>query len=162
MGHVERRICAGTTIRLPLDAVYGQLVADPAVIFSGDPQPLGLLDRQVTATLELQVSAAAAHNHEIVLTYGSADRSAEQMSISVRWHSSRGHQLFPSFWGTLWIRGEEDSTRLELVGVSHIPLGRYGDGQAGRHIAREAVAAQLRGIAGRLDSEPNLDRACHR
>jgi hypothetical protein len=143
-------ICAATTIPLPLDAVCDRLVSEPAGIFSGDPQPLGLLDHQVTATLELQVGATADQEHEIVLTYGPAQGSDAQFGRSVRWTARRYHELFPRFEGSLRMHGAKDSTQLELAGVCDIPLGVYGDGQAGRRIARQAVAAQLRGIATRL------------
>jgi hypothetical protein len=150
---MERRVCAGTTIPLPLDAVRRRFVANPAATFSDDPQPLGLLDDQVTATLELQGGAASNQEHEIVLTLGPARGSEHHISRSVRWTARRHNDLFPHFDGTLRMQSERDSTHLELMGVCDIPLARYGDGQAGRRLAREAVAAQLRGIAARLTAE---------
>ena len=150
---VERRICAGTTIPLPLDALRERLVAEPAVIFSGDPQPLGLLDNQVTATLELQVGTTAQQRHEIVLTYGPAMGSDAHIASSIQWTARRHPELFPRFEGTFGMQSDKDSTELELVGVCDVPLGGYGDGQAGRRVASQAVEAQLRGIAERLTSE---------
>jgi hypothetical protein len=150
---MERRICAGTTVPLPLDAVRGRLVAEPAEIFSGNPQPLGLLDNQVTTTLELQVGAIARQRHEIVLTYGPALGSDAHIASSVRWTARRHHELFPRFEGTFEMKSEKDSTELGLAGICDIPLGGYGDGQAGRRVARQAVEAQLHAIAARLTSE---------
>lgn len=76
--------------------------------------------------------------------------------MPVHWRAAGRDRLFPTFEGELEASRDDPGSCLRLRGIYTVPLrplGRFGDGIAGRRLARQSLSAFLEQAARRLDGE---------
>lgn len=93
--------------------------------------------------------------HEIVLTVGHAVDHGNRVVRRLMWEAALHPDRFPVFDGEIAVEVDDAGAAvLSLRGVYDVPfgtLGRFGDGLAGRRVARHCVAGFLEDVARRLD-----------
>lgn len=129
------------------------LVAEPAGVVTDDSTPEERRLRRLSTTLGVDLGPAGRLDARVVVEMGIARADVDRTTIAVRWHAER---LFPAFAGVLEARKEGEAATLALRGTYTVPLGPlggFGDGLAGRRVARRSLTAFLEQAARRLDAE---------
>ena len=142
---MERRIEGWTRLQAPADRAQ-RVLRDHVDVLVG-AQPLA-------AHLHGELSVGPLH-HEIVLSVGPPQDDGNRIARRLTWEATLHPDAYPVFDGELAVeRDEWGAGVLSLQGVYDVPfgsLGRFGDGVAGRRIARRCVAGFLEDVARRLD-----------
>lgn len=156
---MKRDIEASTTVLALLEHARDVLVADPGCIVAERPSPQERRDRCFHTQLGVEVGAASAIHHEVIVAVGLPTATDTAITMPVQWHAAVHERLFPTFEGELALECERATSRLALRGSYTVPLGllgRFGDGVAGGRLAQQSVSAFVQEVARRLDAE--IDR----
>jgi hypothetical protein len=134
---------------------------------SGDRARKVLRDEALTVLGGTQVMLVAAVGpappirHDVELELGEPEELDRAVVIPVRWHALGRERLFPRFAGELVVEHDVDAgARLRLSGRYAVPfgvVGRFGDGLAGRRVARRCMEDLLTRIASNLDAASGVD-----
>lgn len=93
--------------------------------------------------------------HEIVLSVGQSVDHGNRVVRRLTWEAALHPDRFPVFDGEIAVELDDGGAAvLTLRGLYDVPfgtLGRFGDGLAGRRVARHCVAGFLEDVARRLD-----------
>lgn len=152
---MEREIEACTVVRVPLAHARRVLVERP--------DRLGVADEACGnrwgIDLDVELSDEVSVRQRVWLELGPPRSEDDEVVVPVFLEASAPARLFPQFAGELEASGHGDTTRLCLRGAYRVPLGfvgRFGDGMAGRRLARASVAGVVERIAEQLeeDGEP--------
>lgn len=132
------------------------LVAEPAGVVTDASTPEDRRMRRLNTTLGIDLGPAGRLDARVVVEMGTARAEADRTTIAVRWRAACWERMFPAFAGVLEARKEGEATTLVLRGTYTVPLGPFGgfgDGLAGRRVARRSLTAFLEQAARRLDAE---------
>lgn len=132
------------------------LVAEPAGVVTGESTLEERRLRRLSTTLGVDLGPAGRLEARVVVEMGTARVGADRTAIAVRWHAAGWERMFPAFAGVLEARKDGEATTLVLRGAYTVPLGPlggFGDGLAGRRVARRSLTAFLEQAARRLDAE---------
>lgn len=132
------------------------LVAEPASVVTDDSTPDERRLRRLNTTLGIDLGPAGRLEARVVVEMGTARADVDRTTIAVRWHAAGWERMFPAFAGVLEARKEGEAAALVLRGTYTVPLGPlggFGDGLAGRRVARRSLTAFLEQAARRLDAE---------
>ena len=143
---MERRIEGWTRLQAPTERALRVLRDHAEVLLGAEP---------LAAHLHSELGIGPIR-HEIVLTVHPAVDDGNRVSRSVTWHAALHPDVFPVFDGEIAVEvGDGGGAVLALRGLYDVPfgtLGRFGDGLAGRRIARRCVAGFLDDVARRIDA----------
>lgn len=148
---MERAIEVCTEVRVPLVQARRVLV-DRSALLGGATQSFG--DRW-GIDLEVDLGAGASVRQRVVLELGTPASDDDEVVVPVFWEATGRARLFPQFTGELVATSSGEATRLGLRGAYRVPLGpvgRFGDGIAGRHLARGSLVGLVQWFAARLDA----------
>ena len=147
---MEREIEACTMVRVPLAHARRVLVERP--------DRLGVADEACGnkwgIDLDVELSAEVSVRQRVWLELGPPRSDDDEVVVPVFLEASAPARLFPQFAGELEASGHGDTTRLCLRGAYRVPLGfvgRFGDGIAGRRLARASVVGVVERIAAQLE-----------
>jgi hypothetical protein len=108
----------------------------------------------VHAVLSVAGERAGTSLQQVVACHVGKPRvTRDAVRVHLRWEPLAHERWLPSFDGELVVAAVDDETSLQLRGFYTVPLGpigRFGDGVAGRRIARRSLADFLGAIARRL------------
>jgi hypothetical protein len=153
---VERSIEASTTIRARAEAAAEVLLEDPGAVFGEGVTAEERHQRRFTVELTVDLGGGATVAQQVVVRLETASRDPLGLDLPLTWEATGRGRLFPSFAGRVELREAEAGTSLALRGHYAVPLGvigRFGDGVAGRQLARRSLAALLERMARNLDGE---------
>ena len=154
---MRRSIEATTQIRASIERAREILINEPGSVLSGGPStPDERSERRFLAVLSVGAGAGASLQQEVVVETQPGQGSDMGLALPIRWHATGRERLFPRFDGELVLEGDAFGSQLTLRGSYTVPLGPlggFGDGLAGRRLARHSVSDFLRAVARRLDAE---------
>lgn len=153
---MKRSIEATTKVRAPLDQACAVLADDAATVLAGACSAEERRARRYLVTLAVDLGAGACLQQEVALEADRPHRAGVQDVLPIRWHATGHERLVPSFEGELVVSGDSLHTELALRGTYAVPLGplgRFGEGLAGRRAARRSLTSYLEQLARRLDAE---------
>lgn len=153
---MQRSIEATTEVRAALERARPVLIEDPGTVLAGGCSREQRRTRAFVATLSVAIGAGASLQQDVVVEVGRPHASDDGLTLPMRWHATGHERLAPSFDGELILSGDALHTLLALRGSYVVPLGplgRFGDGLAGRRVARRSLAGYLEQVARRLDAE---------
>lgn len=153
---MKRDIEASTNIRAPIERAHDVLIADPGCVVAERCSPEERQERRFHTTLRVEIGAGGGLHQEVVIELGPIRSTDDTVAVSLRWHAAGRDRLFPTFEGELEASRDSPGSCLELHGTYTVPLGplgRFGDGIAGRRLARRSLSALLEQAARRLDAE---------
>jgi len=156
MATMQRSIEATTQVRALLEHARAALVEDPGTVLAGACSPEQRRSRTFLATLSVGIGGGASLQQQVAIEAGRARAADGSVALPIRWHATGHGRLAPSFEGELVLAGGALGTDVTLRGSYAVPLGpigRFGDGLAGRRVARRSIAGYLEALARRLDSE---------
>ena len=149
---MERTIEASTTVRASIHDFQVMLLFDPGRL-------VGVVDGssdELRATLTVQAGTGPSVHQEVAVELGPLRPEADRLSLAVSWEATGWQRLFPTFAGELHAAPHGSGTSLRLHGTYGVPLGplgRFGDGIAGRRLARQSLSAFLEHVARRIAAE---------
>lgn len=149
---MEGTVEVATTLRTSIHQVQALVLFDPGSLFGVVDGDTG----EVRSTLAVESGTGPSVNQEVTVELGSLQPRAGTLALAVSWEPTAWQRLFPSFVGELEATPHGSGTYLRLhgkYGVPLDPLGRFGDGIAGRRVARQSLAAFLEQVARRIDAE---------
>lgn len=153
---MKRSIEATTKVRAPLEQARAVLADDAATVLAGPCSVEDRRARQYLVTLAVDIGAGAHLQQDVTLEAGRPQRAGDGFAVPVRWHATSHERLVPAFDGELLVSGDGLHTEVALRGSYTVPLGplgRFGDGLAGRRAARRSLTSYLEQLARRLDAE---------
>lgn len=145
-----------TGLRAPIARAGEVLVAEAASVVTDESTPEERRLRRLNTTLGIDLGPAGRLEARVVVEMGTARADVDRTTIAVRWHAAGWERMFPAFAGVLEARKEGEAATLVLRGTYTVPLGPlggFGDGLAGRRVARRSLTAFLEQAARRLDAE---------
>src|SRR5215210_6738263 len=151
---MERTIEAATTLPTSIHEVQVLLLFDAGRLFGAVDDASGEL--RATLAVEVAEGGGPGLHQEVAVELGSLHPRAGVLALAVSWEPTAWQRLFPSFTGELEASPHRSGTDLRLRGTYGVPLGplgRFGDGIAGRRAARQSLSAFLEQIARRIDAE---------
>lgn len=157
---VERSIEASTTLRAAFARVRDVLLDDPGPVLCETCSPDDRRARRFRTQLGAPLRGGTSLRQEVELHLG-APRSVDGggIALPMTWRATGHDRLFPTFEGELEASPDRSGTLLRLHGTYTVPLGalgRFGDGVAGRQLARRSLSALVSDLARRLDTQ--IDR----
>lgn len=145
-----------TDVRAPMARASEVLVRDPgSVVADGCTDP-ERRERRFTTSLGVDLGPGGHLDVRVVVDLGAARSHGDRTTVPIRWRAAGWERMFPAFAGALEARRSGERTSLVLAGTYTVPLGPlggFGDGLAGRRIARRSLTAFLEDAARRLDAE---------
>lgn len=126
------------------------LLFDPGHLIGEGPSD------DLRATLAVQTGAGPSVQQEVAVEIGALRPEGNALSLPLSWEATGWQRLFPEFRGELEVSPYGSGCSLRLHGSYHVPLGplgRFGDGIAGRRLARQSLSAFLAQAARRIDAE---------
>lgn len=153
---MQRVIEATTTIGAVLPRVSEILVDEPATVLGDGGAIEGRRSRSFLVDVAVELGAGVSLHQTVELRLGAPRPVDGGVALPVAWHASEHERLFPIFDGELEALEDRAGTLLRLRGTYTVPLGavgRFGDGIAGRRIARQSLTALTEQIAHRVDRE---------
>lgn len=144
-----------TGLRAPMARAAEVLVAEPASVVSDHSTAAERRQRRLNTTLGIDLGPAGRLDARVVVEMGTARVEVDRTTVAVRWHAAGWERMFPAFAGVLEARKEGEAAILVLRGTYTVPLGPlggFGDGLAGRRVARRSLTAFLEQAARRLDA----------
>jgi len=151
-----------TGLRAPVARAGAVLLGDPGRVVAEQPTGEECRERRFPTALGVDLGPGGHLEARVVVELGAARSTADRTSLPVRWHAAGWERMFPAFSGTLEVRPDGQRSTLVLHGTYTVPLGPlggFGDGLAGRRVARRSLAAFVEQAARRLDAE--VDRRYH-
>ncbi|MDQ4134131.1 MAG: hypothetical protein M3179_13230 [Actinomycetota bacterium] len=156
---MEGVIEASTKVRADFGHVQERLLTEPEAIVGDRYIPTGRCG-EVRATVAVEVTTSPGRHEEVLvelLVELLAVRSSHaKVAVPLSWTAVGWSRLFPTFAGMLESNRSEPGSQLRLRGTYSLalsPLGRFGQGVAGRRLARQAGSAFLEHAARRIDGE---------
>lgn len=147
---MERTVEAWTRTRASGDRAR-KILRDEALAVLGGTQ----------VRLVAALGPAPPMGHDIELDLGEPEELDRTVVVPVRWHALGRERLFPRFAGELVVEHDVDAgARLRLSGRYAVPfgvVGRFGDGLAGRRVARRCMEDLLTRIAANLDAAAGVE-----
>jgi hypothetical protein len=115
----------------------------------------------------MAIGPAAGVRHDVVVTVGATCEAEGELWVPLRWEPSGHRRVLPGFEGVLELDGDPDGdgrgpVGLRIRGTYDVPLGavgRFGDGVAGRRVARQTLGLLVGELAERLDELVLADAA---
>ena len=156
MGGVRRSVEVSTAVRAPVARASEVLVNDPGCVVAERPTIDERRDRRFSTTLGVGLGPGGHLDARVVVEVGAARATGERTTIPVRWRAAGWERMFPAFAGVLEAHKDGERTTLALRGTYTVPLGPlggFGDGLAGRRVARRSLTAFVEQVARRLDDE---------
>lgn len=153
---MKRDIEASTKLRAPIERAHDVLIADPGCVVAERCSPDERRERCFHTNLGVEVGAGGGFHQEVVIELGPVRSTDDTVAVPVRWRAAGRDRLFPTFEGELEASRDSPGSCLGLRGAYAVPLGplgRFGDGSAGRRLARQSLTAFLEQAARRLDAE---------
>ena len=153
---MERAIEMTTTLRASASQAREILVSEWANVFGDGASPEERRTRELRSSLTLDLAGGASFSEEVVLSVGRPVGRADGVLIPLSWRPLHQGRLFPTFHGEMEVVTVDGATVLGLRGSYIVPLGvlgRFGDGVAGRTIARRCLAHLVTDVARRVDAE---------
>ena len=155
---MDRTIEATTTVHAAPGRARNVLIDDPGSVLTDRHTADDRRARRFTTTLAADIGAGASLQQAVEITLDTpfVDDKTQTFVLPLRWHAIGHERLFPSFTGTFELGPDRQGARLDLRGHYAVPfgaVGRFGDGVAGRRVARSSLGAFLGEIALRLDRE---------
>lgn len=155
---MKREVEASTELRSPFERARDVLVADPGSVVADCVTSEERRERRVQTALAVDIGGGGLH-HSVTVEFGPLRATEDSVTLAVCWHAVGHDRLLPSFEGELEVRQDGTGSVLTLRGTYTVPLGplgRFGDGIAGRRLARQSLRAFVERAARRLDS--HVDR----
>lgn len=149
---MQREIGATTSTATAFADVRDALLSDPARVLADRCTS----DGQLLFDLDIDLASGACFRQAVAVRLGRPQNSPTRLVLPLEWTASGRERLFPRFAGELVLAAHDEATRVVLVGRYVVPLGaigRFGDGVAGRRLARRSLVALLERIAVRLTTE---------
>lgn len=156
MDAMDRRIEASTTIPAAQARVREILIEDPGSVLGDRVTAEQRREREFPLDLAVDVGGGTSLHQAVLLHVGAPTSVKDGLALPVRWKAIGRERLFPTFRGELRLGTARTGTLLQLTGSYTVPLGtfgRFGDGIAGRRVARRTLGALTEQIARRLDTE---------
>lgn len=152
-------IDASTEVRAALEHIRDRLVNDAAAVV-GDRRSENDPEYIVRSSLTVDMNAGPGVEQgvlvELVVRLGPVQAATDTVLVPLSWRAVGWPRLFPSFTGIFAAHAGDAGSTVHLRGgytVATGPLGRFGDGVAGRRLARQAGSAFLEQAARRIDGE---------
>jgi hypothetical protein len=152
---VERVIEVSTPVRAAPIRARDVLLTDAVAVVGETSSRNDRRARRCRTALSVEVGAGTAVRQEVELELGMATSTTDGVTLPLAWHATGHGRLFPAFHGELEVRTVGRRAVLRLHGSYVVPLGlvgRFGDGVAGRRLARQSLVAFLEHVAARLDA----------
>ena len=149
---MERTIEAVTRLRASIHQVQVLLLFDLHRLFGVTDEDSG----ELRSTLVVEAGAGPSIHQEVTVELGSLRSQGGTLALAVSCEPTAWQRLFPSFAGELEVSPQGPGTSVRLRGTYGVPLGplgRFGDGIAGRRMARQSLSAFLEQVARRMDAE---------
>lgn len=162
MAFVRRTVELSTGLRAPLARAAEVLVGEPSTVVTDASTPEERRLRRLNSTLGVDLGPAGRLDARVIVEMGTVRAETDRTTVAVRWHAAGWERMFPAFAGVMEARKDGEATTLMLRGTYTVPLGPlggFGDGLAGRRVARRSLTAFLEQAARRLDAE--VDRRYH-
>lgn len=156
MAGVRRTVEVSTAVRAPIGRATEVLVGEPGCVVAEGCTPEERRERRFSTTLGVDLGPGGHLDARVVVELGPARSDAERTTLPVRWRAAGWERMFPAFAGALEASRDGAGTTLVLRGTYTVPLGPlggFGDGLAGRRVARRSLTAFLEQAARRLDAE---------
>lgn len=145
-----------TDVRSPIARAGEVLVRDPGKVVADGCTDEERRERCFMSSLGVDLGHGGHLEVQVVVDVGTARSHEDRTTVPVRWRAAGWERMFPAFAGALEARRSGGRTTLVLTGTYTVPLGPlggFGDGLAGRRIARRSLSAFLEQAARRLDAE---------
>lgn len=152
---MERRIEVSTVLSARWGEARRVLIENARSVLSDEGIDGEHEDGPVRTGLEVDLGAGASVHQDVWLQLGDGSWAEGEAVLPLAWRSVGRDHLFPGFSGQLLARERDGATVLTLEGEYSVPLGimgRFGDGLAGRRLARRTLTEMLERIARRIDS----------
>ncbi|MEJ7844924.1 MAG: hypothetical protein WKF93_04720 [Acidimicrobiales bacterium] len=154
---MERTIEATIDLHATPDRATAVLIDDPATVLADGPTAGDRRAHYVRTVLSLDVGSGASLEQEVEVEFDAPRRSVDDDGVvmALRWHATGHERLLPTFSGALSVTPATKGSHLALSGHYRVPLGaagRFGDGLAGRRIARQTLETFVAEMGGRLDA----------
>lgn len=153
---MERTIEASTTVPVAFARAREVFLDDPGAVFSDAHTAEEGRQRSFRTELGVDLGGGAGVRQEVRLQLAVPWAVDGGLVLPLAWRATGREQVLPAFEGELETWEVPAGTRLRLNGTYTVPLGltgRYGDGVAGRRLARRSVGTLLERLACRLESE---------
>lgn len=157
---MEGLLEASARVSTPFERAGGLLVADPKLIV-GDCEQVSDRHDRVRSALVVEMTVPPGLREqllvEVLVRLGPVCARPGRVSLPLSWQARGWPRLFPTFDGSLDAAADADGTVLSLRGTYSVPLGplgRFGDGLAGRRLARHAGSSFLEQAARRVEGQP--------
>lgn len=133
------------------------LLEDPRRVFGETDTEDQRRDRRFRVPLGAVIGSTTEVQQEVEVELELPRAEGDMVTTPISWHPVAHERMLPSFDGELVLRScGAGRTEMSLRGAYLVPLGpigRFGDGVAGRRIARRSITDLLDRIARNLDEE---------
>lgn len=154
---MEQSIAASTTIRAAFARARDVLLDNPGLVLCDTCSAADRQARRFRTPLAVDLPGGATIQQQVELQLGvTRSVDGDGIALPLTWRATDHDRLFPTFDGELEASPESSGTLLRLHGTYTVPLGavgRFGEGIAGRQVARRSLGTFIRDVARRLDAE---------
>lgn len=152
---MQRPVTASVTMRAPIDQAKELLGTDPAVALVDHASVDERRSRTFRSTLSAPIGSGGVH-HEVDIEAGLGRIVDDGAVVPLTWRAAGHKRLFPTFDGALEVTPQGSGSLLVVRGTYRVPLGplgRLGEGLAGRTFAQESLRVFVERAGARLDAE---------
>lgn len=156
-----RSVEVSTSIRATAEEVRAVLTDGPERVLCPGDRSGGATQGCFETTLCLEVGPGGHLEQQVRVEVGPARPAGPGVRVPVSWRAVGWERLFPTFQGMLAAAPEGCGSRIELRGAYTVPigpLGAFGDGIAGRRLARQSLSTFMGQAAARIDEEADRRR----
>lgn len=155
-----RSVEVSTSLRATAEEVRAVLTDGPGRVLGPRDRPRdrtgGSQQRSFETTLGLEVGSGGHLEQQVRVEVGPARPAGRGVRVPLSWRAIGWERLFPTFEGILAADPEGSGSQIHLRGAYTVPLGPlggFGDGIAGRRLARQSLSTFLGQAAARIDEE---------
>lgn len=151
-----RSVEVSTSLRATAAEVRAVLSEAPGRVLCPPDRSGGATQGCFETKLCLELGPGGQLEQQVRVEVGPTRPAGHGVRVPISWRAVGWERLFPAFEGILVAAPEGSGCRVDLRGAYTVPLGPlggFGDGIAGRRLARQSLSTFLEQVAARIDEE---------